>query len=579
MILVEACVTSLSESLEACRAGARRLELCRDLDTGGLTPTGDLLSQIRAQIDIPVFAMVRPHPGSYRATPQDIATMLRQISELLDADADGIVLGVLDHHNRIDGAALRDLVDAAGSAPVTFHRAFDEVAEPLPALEDLVAAGVSRVLTSGRPGTAWDGRDALRQLVRTSRGRLAILAGGSVRGDRVVQLVETTGVEEVHARASAIPGVVTALRFSDRPPGNSQNEDAGDAGSVAADPLFVYADRGTASELARPPITATHASACARRGQRMKTLIIGGSGHVSGAVARCALEQGHAVWTVTRGERPLPEGVTPLIADRHDHGAMEAAVTGQDMLWDLVVDCICYGLPDMQQDIALFRSRASHFVFVSTDFVYHPFHRGFPQSEETDHYVTPEAGFPPYGWKKRQCELELTQADTGDMDWTILRPCHIYGPTSELGCLPLHGRDPKLIGSLRAGAPIELVGAGRFLQQPILAGDLAETILSVAGNTSSRRGVFNTAGPDVIESWQYYQIIAEVLGVVLTVEEVSVQTYLAEHPEHAPFICHRIYDTNSLREAGLRAPATSIRDGLRLHVEGLLERQSLGHGG
>ena len=31
------------------------------------------------------------------------------------------------------------------------------------------------------------------------------------------------------------------------------------------------------------------------------------------------------------------------------------------------------------------------------------------------------------------------------MQWTILRPCHIYGPGSQLGCLPLHGRDPKLI--------------------------------------------------------------------------------------------------------------------------------------
>jgi len=63
----------------------------------------------------------------------------------------------------------------------------------------------------------------------------------------------------------------------------------------------------------------------------MNILTIGGSGHVSGAIARTALAQGHAVWTITRGKRPLPEDVVSLIAERHDNDAMEAAVTGQDM--------------------------------------------------------------------------------------------------------------------------------------------------------------------------------------------------------------------------------------------------------
>lgn len=306
----------------------------------------------------------------------------------------------------------------------------------------------------------------------------------------------------------------------------------------------------------------------------MNTLIIGGSGHVSGAVAQRALAAGHAVWAVTRGQRPLPDGVTPLTVDRHDSDAMEAAVAGQQMVWDLVVDCICYDLPDIRQDVQFFRDRAVQFVLVSTDFVYDPLHRAFPQPEETDHLVTPEDGFPAYGTKKRLCELELIEGDTGGLSWTIVRPCHIYGPTSELGCLPLHGRDPELIDKLRDGAPIQLVGAGRFLQQPILATDLADTVLSIAGNDNAGHRAFNTAGPDVIESWQYYQIIADVLGVDLSVAEVPVQSYLAEHPEHASFICHRIYDISPLRRAGLSVPSTPIQDGLRMHVEGLLERHS-----
>lgn len=306
----------------------------------------------------------------------------------------------------------------------------------------------------------------------------------------------------------------------------------------------------------------------------MKVLVIGGTGHVSGAVVRAALAQGHDVWSVTRGERPRPDSpVTWLTADRQESGAMERAVATAGETWDLVVDCICYDVPEMQQDVALFRDRARHLAFVSTDFVYDPARRTFPQPEDTEHYVTGSEGSQDYGRRKRLCELELAAADTGGMAWTVLRPCHIYGPTSELGCLPLHGRDRDLITRLRAGEAIRLVGGGHFLQQPILADDLARTILSVAGCEAAHGQVFNTAGPDVVESWQYYQYIAEVLGVELTVEEVSVQHYRAQNPGHAPFLCHRVYDISRLSNCGLRAPDTSLAGGLRLHVEGLLARR------
>lgn len=303
----------------------------------------------------------------------------------------------------------------------------------------------------------------------------------------------------------------------------------------------------------------------------MKVLIVGGSGHVSGAVARAALQRGHEVWTITRGRRALPEGVRSLVADRRDLAAMEAAVSGEGVRWDLVVDCICYDLPDIQQDIQLFTRRTDQFVFVSTDFVYDPAHRTFPQSEEASHWATDASSA--YGRKKRLCERELMGGEQAGMDWTIVRPCHIYGPTSELGCLPLHGRDAGLIDRLRRGEPIRLVGNGHFLQQPILADDLAETIVSVAGNDKARRQVLNTAGPDIIESRQYYQIVADILGVELQVEEVPVGSHLAEHPGAAPFLCHRIYDLSRIGRTGLSLPSTTVEEGLRLHVEGWLARR------
>ncbi len=302
----------------------------------------------------------------------------------------------------------------------------------------------------------------------------------------------------------------------------------------------------------------------------MRYLIIGGSGHLSGAVARAALAQGHEVWTVTRGQRPLPEGVTGLTVDRHDADAFQAAISGADTVWDLVVDCICYEPADMAQDLSLFPEKAKQFVFVSTDFVFDSACRKFPQPEDGATLAAEGPSASSYGQKKRICELQLMNADAADMKWTIVRPCHIYGPTSELGCLPLHARDSDLITRLRAGEPLRLVGGGHFLQQPILARDLGDLIVSVAGNERAFNQIFNTAGPDIIESWRYYQIIADVLGVGLTVEEVPVKRSLAEQPQIAPFLCHRIYDLAKLRASGLRVPATGIEQGLREHVDALL---------
>ena len=295
----------------------------------------------------------------------------------------------------------------------------------------------------------------------------------------------------------------------------------------------------------------------------MQVLIIGGSGFLSGTLARTALAQGHQVWTITRGQRPAIDGAIPLIADRHDAESFIRAVTAATTEWDLVVDCIGYHPEDAIQDIEVFRQRAAHLIFVSTDFVFDPAQRRLPQNEASDDYAREG-----YGAEKRRCELALIDR-SGDMAWTVVRPCHIYGPGSRLGCLPLHGRDPQLIDRLLAGQPLHLVGGGYFLQQPILAGDLAQLILSCAGNRQTYGQVFCVAGPDIIESRTYYRIIADTLGVDLNVEEVPVDQHRREHPETAPFLCHRIYDLSKLRASGARVPATPIEQGLRQHVESL----------
>ncbi|HCV24020.1 MAG TPA: NAD-dependent epimerase/dehydratase family protein [Candidatus Latescibacteria bacterium] len=297
-------------------------------------------------------------------------------------------------------------------------------------------------------------------------------------------------------------------------------------------------------------------------------LSIGGSGFVSGTLARRAVGAGWDVTVVSRGQRPLPEGVRGITADRKDQTQFAEALSTCGS-FDLVVDCIGYDPEDAVQDVEQFRNRTKRFVFVSTDFVFDPAHRQFPQAEESQHYLTQA-----YGGKKRQCEQVLLDSDCGQMEWTVVRPCHIYGPGSLLGCLPAHGRDKDLIERIRRGDALQLVGGGHFLQQPILAADLADLMLSLVDCPRAEGQIFQAAGPDLVESRTFYAIIADLLGVELQIEELSVDAYLQDNPASAPFLCHRIYDLSRLRSVGAAVPSTPLVEGLRSHVEAVLANRN-----
>jgi copper homeostasis protein len=211
-ILVEACVTSVDEAVDAVRSGAHRLELCRDLEVGGLTPSLALLDDVRAAVDVPVFCMARGGAGGFVPVAGEADAVARDVAALRGAGAPGVVVGFLRPDGLVDEVAMRLAVEAAGGLPVTFHRAFDHTPDLPEALETLAALGVARVLTGGGPGAARDHADTLAELVARGAGRVQILVGGRVRGDHVRHLVEYTGAQEVHARAEGVAAVCRALR-------------------------------------------------------------------------------------------------------------------------------------------------------------------------------------------------------------------------------------------------------------------------------------------------------------------------------------------------------------------------------
>ena len=210
-MIVEACVDSVESALAAERGGAGRLELCDALFDGGTTPSAGMIAACRDRVSIPLFAIIRPRGGGFVYSEPELDVMRRDIAVARDLGADGVVIGALRPDGTVNEEHVRSLVDVARGRPVTFHRAFDFVPDLGAALETIIAAGVTRVLSSGGARTAREGVAALAALVAQAGDRLAVMAGGGVREDNVQEIVADSGVREVHVR-------LTRLTRGDNPP-------------------------------------------------------------------------------------------------------------------------------------------------------------------------------------------------------------------------------------------------------------------------------------------------------------------------------------------------------------------------
>lgn len=223
-LILEVTVSSVAGALAAARGGANRIELAMGLDLGGLTPTPGLVCQVRQQVTLPIFALLRPRPGSFVYGDHDLRVMADDLVWLREAKVDGLVFGALTAQGGIDWDVCQRLLALAKPRPCVFHRAFDLVDDQARALEELIDLGFQRVLTSGGQATAVAGADQLKRLIDQAKGRIEILPGGGIRADKVIELIRLTQCTQVHG--SFLPAAQTT------PFGRDEAADAAAIGEV-----------------------------------------------------------------------------------------------------------------------------------------------------------------------------------------------------------------------------------------------------------------------------------------------------------------------------------------------------------
>ncbi|PZX60398.1 copper homeostasis protein [Algoriphagus ratkowskyi] len=221
-ITLESPVFNVAAAIDAAEYGVHRLELCANFPEGGETPSAGMLKFLKAEIDIPIFVMIRPRGGDFFYSQKELMVMKRDIELLGEQGADGFVFGALDRQGFVDIDSCKSLVRTASGKPCTFHRAFDVSADYFDSLEKIISCGFARVLTSGGKNSVTEGIDTLKELLLKGENRISIMPGGGTKPEHILELKKTKFLKEIHAscktwKATSNEYVNPDVSFSDDP--------------------------------------------------------------------------------------------------------------------------------------------------------------------------------------------------------------------------------------------------------------------------------------------------------------------------------------------------------------------------
>jgi copper homeostasis protein len=182
-------------------AGAHRIELCDNPGEGGTTPSYGFIKAAREKLSMALYPIIRPRGGDFFYSDDEFDIMRTDILICKGLRCDGVVIGMLNANGTVDTTRCKELVDLAYPMGVTFHRAFDRANDAFAAMEDIIATGCERILTSGQRPDAMDGTGLIAELIKQAKNRIIIMPGSGIRSGNIAAIAEKTGAVEFHSSA------------------------------------------------------------------------------------------------------------------------------------------------------------------------------------------------------------------------------------------------------------------------------------------------------------------------------------------------------------------------------------------
>jgi len=200
-MILEVCANSYESAINAEKGGAHRIELCENLSVGGLTPNFDLAKKVISELNIPVFILIRPRKGDFNYSHEEFEQIKKDIILFKKIGCKGIVSGILTKDKKLDIIKTKELIKLSRPLEFTFHRAFDEVLNPINVLHQLIKLRADRILTSGQKKTAIDGIELIKKLINISNNTIKIMPGSGINSTNILE-INKLNINEIHGSFS-----------------------------------------------------------------------------------------------------------------------------------------------------------------------------------------------------------------------------------------------------------------------------------------------------------------------------------------------------------------------------------------
>jgi nucleoside-diphosphate-sugar epimerase len=241
----------------------------------------------------------------------------------------------------------------------------------------------------------------------------------------------------------------------------------------------------------------------------MKILFIGGTGNISIACTRLALEKGYEVFHLNRGrtEHPFGDSVKSILADANDRQSITKAIHGQN--FDVVANFIAFVPEDVRRDFEIFQNKIGQYIFISSASVYQK-----PPSHPVITESTPlKNPYWQYSRDKISCENSLNDLyrDKG-FPITIIRPSLTYDTVipAAIGSWD----DFTLIDRIRKGKKIIVHGDGTSLWTITHSEDFAKGFIGLLGHQQAIGHSFHITSDEILTWNQIYEAIGMAAGNV-----------------------------------------------------------------
>jgi nucleoside-diphosphate-sugar epimerase len=254
----------------------------------------------------------------------------------------------------------------------------------------------------------------------------------------------------------------------------------------------------------------------------VKVLFIGGTGIISSACSKLALEKGIDLYLLNRGKsiRPVPAGAKVLNGDIRDPESVSKAIG--NLSFDAVVNWIAFTTDHIEVDLELFRGRTAQYVFISSASAYQTPPVSVPVTEST----MLDNPFWQYSRNKIACEERLVQAYRLEkFPITIVRPSHTYDCT----LLPMDG-GYTVVDRMIRGEKVIVHGDGTSLWTLTHHADFAKGFVGLLGNARAIGDTVHITSDEWLSWNQIFELIASAAGVKANIIHVPSDVINAYDP-------------------------------------------------